>query len=164
MATKYIKIRGKIAWAKSLFNADDTPWGTFWSIEMYPDEASKQLMKEHDIGLRPVKKPFFEGEDGYKFRRPTQKNISGKMVDFERPQLMNADGGHLDLPESVYIGNGSVMELDVAVYQTLKGTGPVGHRLEKAKLLELVEYKGAESEKVEGATKTAVSPATKKPW
>lgn len=165
MATKFIKLTGKVAWAKNLFTLDETPWGKFWSVDLYPDAASLKLMKEHKVGLRPVNKPFFEGEDGFRFRRPNVKTISGKEVVFERPTLLDVDNNNLNMPEGVYIGNGSIMELNVAVYQTRGGEGPVGHRLEGAKLLELVEYTGdKENDPVEGQTKTAVSPPVKKPW
>lgn len=161
MASKYLKIRGKVAWAKHLFTLDESPYGKYWSVIMYPDKESRAAMKEAGIGLEPVKNPTFPGEDGFKFRCPVAKLIKDELVKFERPPVLNPDGTTLQLPEGVFIGNGSIMELNVIAFETQKGTGPVGHRLLSSTLLELVPYE-KQSNPLPDAVKTTVTRPTKK--
>lgn len=161
MASKYLKLRGKVAWAKNLFTVDESKFGKFWSVILYPDEESKKAMKEAGIGLQPVKNSDFPGEDGYKFRCPVTKLIKDELVRFEKPPILNPDGTTLQLPEGVFIGNGSIMELNVVAFETQKGEGPVGHRLLSSTLLELVPYE-KQTNPLPEETKTSVTRPTKK--
>lgn len=166
MATKYVNIVGKCAWAYHLFVPDEGRYGRRWMIDVYPTDEGMEVFKESGIELRPIRKPFFDGEVGYRFRRDVEKEIKGVKQTFTEPVVVDADGK--PWPNDVRIGNGSLVEINVAVYQTRGGDGPNGHRLQGAKILELVPYEPPTAEETAEAkpstVKTNISPRVKSPW
>lgn len=160
MATEYYNIVGKCAWAKNLFVPDVSKYGKKWSLDVYPDPDGLEVYKETGMQLKPIKKPYFDGEVGYKFRRDVEKRINGEMQQFDPPTVKNKDG--TDWPDNVSIGNGTVVEANIAVYDTVMGKG---HRLMGVTILEHVPYDApSANEKVAGATKTATSGRVAAPW
>lgn len=131
---KYYVLRGKLAWTQNLFKLDESPYGKTWNVELYPDADSLALFKEAGIQLQPNKKPVFEGELGYKFKRYPERNG----FEFDPPVVVDNDGEEWD--SNVAIGNGSIGEVTVCVYPTRKGMGPNGSRLEAVRVLEHVPY------------------------
>lgn len=131
---KYYVFRGKAAWTQNLFKLDESPYGKAWTVEVYPDKDSLELFKEAGVQLQPIKKPLFEGELGYRFKRYPERNG----FEFDPPVVVDNDGEHWD--PNVAIGNGSVVEITVCVYPTRKGMGPNGSRLESVRVLEHVPY------------------------
>jgi len=166
MATKYINIVGKCAWAHNLFKYDESRWGKRWMVDVYPNEEGLALMKEYGIALQPIKKPLFEGEIGFRFRRDVEKMIKGKTTEFEPPKVLDEEGRPWGNEER--IGNGSTVEINVAVYETRGGDGPNGHRLQGMKVLELVPYVAPDADENAPTTpkpvKTGTSPRVKSPW
>lgn len=130
MATKYIKVTGPCKWAK--INKPDEKYGN-WQITVYPDDASLKRIQDSGLQVGPKK-----DDDGinYTFRRPQRKIIKGEMVEFDKPEFKGT------LPDGVFMGNGSVVTVDVAVYDTMKGKG---HTLMSVKLEKLVEFKPDET-------------------
>lgn len=165
MATKYYNIVGKCAWAHNLFRPDESRYGKRWMVDVYPTEEGMKVFNEAGIELRPIKKPFFEGEVGYRFRRDVEKMIKGVVTEFDPPKVVDKDGKPWD--DNERIGNGSLVELNVAVYETRGGDGPNGHRLQGMKVLELVPYAPPEeggSSANAAPIKTNTSPRVKSPW
>jgi hypothetical protein len=166
MATQYYNITGKCAWAHNLFKYDESRYGKRWMVDVYPDEEGMETFNEAGIELRPIKKPLFEGEVGYRFRRDVEKQIKGKMESFQPPKIVDIDGEPWP-SDGPRIGNGSTVEINVAVYETRGGDGPKGHRLQGMRVLELVPYEAPNPEAtppVEAPVKTATSPRVKSPW
>lgn len=157
MATKYYTFVGKAAWPKVKV-PDETPWGKKWTIDLYPDADNIALIEESGVGLKPFKGETFPGETGYRFRRDVSKVINGEMQEFDPPVVTDVN----NQPLEANIGNGSLVEVNVAVYDTRKGTGPKGHRMNSIKVIELVPYAGKESIRV--AKNTSESPKVGKPW
>ena len=155
MATKYYVFVGKAAWPK-LVRPDEGPYGKKWMIDLYPDEDNLCLIEDSGVKINPIKaSPTFPGEIGYRFKRDVEKVINGKMTQFEPPKVVDKDNNEF----TENIGNGSIVECEVAVYDTRAGKG---HRLNTVRVLEHVPYVGQETIRV--GTKTAVSPKTKKVW
>lgn len=134
MATKYVNIIGKAAWAHNLFRLDESPYGKSWNVEVYPTPEGQKVFDEAAISLRPIKKPIFAGETGYKFKRHPEKNG----WEYSAPVVVDKDNN--PWPNDVAIGNGSLVEINVCVYDTRGGLGPKGHRLQSVKVLEHVPY------------------------
>lgn len=162
MATRYETFTGKIAWANHLFNLDSRFGEEKWAVDLYISGEDLKKWKELGIQLKPIKEDYKlfpeDGAEGFKVKRRKTQRINGSMQEFEAPEVVDAD----DKPwnqEKGMIGNGTVAEITLQVYDTAMG---VGNRLQKVKILELVPYEG--STKVEGSTKTSVSPTAKRPW
>lgn len=132
MATKFYKFKGKAAWAKVVV-PDESEYGVNWTIDMYLDKDNWALLKSSGVRLGEIKNPVFQGENGVKFKRPTEKVIKGDMAKFDPPKVTGPD----DKPFDELIGNGSIVEVVVAVYETRAGKG---HRLESVKVLEHTPY------------------------
>lgn len=126
MATKYFKFTGPCKWAK-VTKPDDKY--NVYSINVYLND--EMLAKYAKSGMQMQIK---EDEDGsyVAFRRPVQKIIKGELVELGPPRV-SYKGGDLEN----LIGNGSIVEVDVAVYDSLKGKG---HTLQEVKVKELVIY------------------------
>lgn len=165
MATKYVNIVGKCAWAYHLFIPDEGRYGRRWMVDVYPTKEGMEVFNSSGIGLKEIRKPFFEGEVGFRFRRDVEKEIKGVKQSFNPPVIVDSEGK--PWPEDVRIGNGSLVEVNVAVYQTRGGDGANGHRLQGMKVLELVPYEtpvAAEAPPATTQVKTNVSPRVKSPW
>lgn len=127
MATQYVKLVGPAKWAK-LIKPDDKY--QVYSINLYLDEVALEKYKKS--GMQMALK---EDDDGtyVAFRRPVQKIIKGDLVKLGPPKVTDSKGNEVtDL-----IGNGSIVEVDVAVYDSIKGKG---HTLQAVRVKELVKY------------------------
>lgn len=158
MATEYINLTGKAAWAYHLFQPDNRY--KQWTVDLYfePDSESLEAYNEAGIQLKQIKPEhaaFKAPLVGYRFKRRQEQIINGEKVTFDPPVVTDEEGNEF----SERIGNGSILEINVAVYDTAMGKG---HRLQSARVLELVPYE--KSEKVEDQPKTAKSKKVKTPW
>jgi hypothetical protein len=124
--------KGKCKWARVY--KPDQEYDTY-GIVVYPDKAGlKQYVKAgHQGEIR-------EDDDGQyvTFRRKANVLIrngakKGTVWDKGPPKIVDADGETFDR----LIGNGSMVEVTVEVYDTNKG---LGTSLERVRVLEHVEY------------------------
>jgi hypothetical protein len=149
--TKYIKVRGKVSYAK-LYEPDDFRGDKKWKINLYPDAASYDLIKK--VGMQNK----FKDDDGSKsgvtgrfcsLSRPTEKKFGADLTKFLPPEILDkggskiityeqSDDGVVMIGDKVIIGNGSECEIDLAVYQTERFGA--GSRFNSVKILDLIEY------------------------
>lgn len=127
MATKYYKFKGPCKWAK--LHTPDQKYNNYQINVYLDDEGIKQLK---DSGLQLSLKT---DEDGsfVTFRRPQQKIIKGQLVDLGKPRVEDKDRKPLE----ALVGNGSMVTVDVSVYDTLKGKG---HTMMGVQVTDLVIY------------------------
>lgn len=170
MATDFVKFTGKANWAK-IYEPEEFRGSTNWKIDLYLDK--KQLEARKKAGIQSK---VYEDENGsyVTFKRPHTKAIKGVMNEFSGPKVIGADGetlvsyhkneaGNAWVREGtpVLIGNGSTVEVEVAVYDTQMGKG---QRLESIRIIDLIEYKSDGGRRT--IVKGAEAPATgsKTPW
>lgn len=157
--TDIIKLTGTIYWAK-VYEPDSAFGAENYKFDFYP-ETEEDWKKFNDSGIQ---KKVKENEHGKFFQlvRPSFKLIKGTVVNFTGPVITDKDNKVIvdyvskSTGNRVYsydakkkddvqrrgspilIGNGSKVEITVAVYDTFKGKG---HRFETIKILDLIEYK-----------------------
>jgi hypothetical protein len=146
--TQTYKFTGKASWAK-VYEADEFRGSRNFKIDVYLDET--ELKKRKDAGIQSK---TYENEEGVyvQFKRPEVKLISGTKQIFAPPKILDKDGNVLveykkndtntgfdRIGEPVLIGNGSVVEVVVSVYDTSMGKG---QRLESVRIIDLIEYSG----------------------
>ena len=155
MATVYLKLQGKIEWAQNLFVPDEYNGAKRYTCSFFPDAEAKAALKASGLTLKlKADSKNFPGEEYIRPRRDLQKVIKGDVVTFDRPPILNADRSLAS--SDIRIGNGSKVELEIAVYDAGRYKG---HRLEKVRILDLVEYErplaagAAEAAKSEPSTK-----------
>lgn len=172
MAAKYEKFRGYSGYAM-MYKPDEFMDKKYWKISFYP-ETSKVMdaMKAKGVRLKIYEddgsKSGVEGQY-YVIKRPTEKNFKGVPTDFHPPVIYDKDGKILvgydketleRIGEPVLIGNGSLVEVTVCIYDAPpygKGT-----RLESVKILDLIEYNPPEEvTENEAEEKPAVEEAKK---
>jgi hypothetical protein len=110
-----------------------------YTIDLYPDDAGIETIKEAGLGIEPRIK---DDRTFYKFRRPDTKMIKGELVKFGPPKVVKATGEEKDgipvtEPFDGLIGNGSKVTIKVATYDAGKFRG---HRLEGVRVDDLVVY------------------------
>lgn len=130
MATQYLKFKGPCKWAK-VYRPDDYQQ---YSICLYLDEENKEKYLKSGMRMQ-----LREDEDGsfVQFKRAVSKLIKGQAVELGKPKTIDkAEKDFEDL-----IGNGSVVEVTVDVYDSMKGKG---HTLRQVKVLEHVVYERKE--------------------
>lgn len=134
MATKYIKVPGKIAWANTLRVPDTYNGAERYTCQLYPTEEGLKILKDSGCGLQfgSEKWAVFEGEKYVKPRRDAEKIIKNEVVTFGPPKI-TMNGADYD----GMIGNGSVVEASLAIYDAGRYKG---HRLESIRILDLIEY------------------------
>lgn len=127
MATKYVKFVGPAKWAK-VYKPDDKY--NVYSINLYLDAKTKESYIKSGIQGK-----IKEDEDGefVSFRRPASKIIKGDLVNLGPPKVLSKDKSEFD----EIIGNGSIVECDVSVYDTIKGKG---HTLNAVRVIDHKEY------------------------
>lgn len=156
--TDILKMNGKAYWCK-VYEPDTAFGASNYKLDFVPDEASLILFKASGI-----QKTIKEDERGkfFQLARPDFKLIKGDVINFTGPVIEDKDGKVIvdyinkETGRRVYsysakdkanvirrgtpilIGNGSGVEVKVAVYDTLKGKG---HRLETIRVTDLIEYK-----------------------
>jgi hypothetical protein len=163
LLTEVIKLKGKIAWAK-VYEPDTAFGQENYKIQFYP-ESEVDWKKFHDSGIQK-KTNEDDGEKSgvsgkyFQLVRQSFKMIKGAIVNFTGPVIEDKDGKTIvDYVNSegrrvysydnkdkanitrrgspILLGNGTTVEITVAVYDTFKGKG---HRLEAIRVLDLVEY------------------------
>lgn len=186
MATQYYNIKGRIKWAK-VYEPDEFSGAENWKVNFYPFDGG-EWEKFQKTGLQNVPK---EDEDG-KFvtlRRPVKKLINDELVIFSPPEITGAvnvsyqdDEGNpvrsynkskpvkiKVVGEKEILGNGTLVVLNISVYDTAKGKGG---RFESLRVLDLVgmpENKRDEPVTEDEADEAVVEDATgekeeKLPW
>jgi hypothetical protein len=132
MATKEYYFSGTINWAKrsidDRFATKDNPGN--WTINLIPDEASKALMKESGLRLRP------QADGSYKFKRPVSREFKGVIKEFGPPTFLIVQDGKKVEYDGI-VGNGSTGMIKVEVYDSAMGKG---HRYIGVLVEKLVEY------------------------
>lgn len=169
--TVYAKFTGPVKWAK-VFEPDTAFGTTKWSIDQYLDAG--ELTKRKELGIQSKIKSDELGEYAT-YKRDTTKVFGGKVVEFHPPIIYNKDGSkavwyelsedgtsYVRKGDPILIGNGSVCEITVAVYETMKGKG---QRLESVRIIDLIEYvREDRGDYVPGFIEKDSKPAVKTPW
>ena len=159
MASKNYKFRGFSGYAM-MYRPDEFMDKEFWKISFYPEtEAVLDKMKAKGVRLKVYE------DDGEKsgvsgkyvvIKRPTEKEFKTGLVEFNPPSIYDKDGKGLVTydkesgdrkGEPVLIGNGSLVEVTVSIYDA-KPYGK-GTRLESVKILDLIEYNPEEEDDAE---------------
>ena len=159
MATEYLNLVGKARFIKNLFKPDDAFGASKYKAGIWLDEEN--LQKFQDSGIQVTPKVDQDGTYVV-LSRDDAKPIGKQMVYFCPPYIKNKDTSYRvhyvdennepirqyhdpnrkanirQVGETFLIGNGSIVELNVAVFDTkYKGKG---HRLEGVRILDLIEY------------------------
>ena len=143
MATRIVKLTGIGEWAKVFAeNRDLLGYGGAYeghgggcTIDVILDEDNLMKLK----ASRSIKKgkPDIEGRGHtVKFLR---KFATGKGWESGAPVVVKSDDSPWDYNSDGTIGNGSLVEVTLTVYDTRR-PDIVGTRLDKVKVMELVEY------------------------
>lgn len=181
--TEYIKLRGKSRWPL-LYDKTDDKYGSVWKIDLYLDEEN--LKKYENLGLQRAVR---DGDDGkyVTFKRDVFKIFNPKEGPqyFAPPRVYDKNGKGLvtyvdkeggkpiysakspdafhRVGEPVSIGNGSEVEVTVAVFELNKIKGK-GSRLESVKILDLIEYVRPEEPEVPVEAPKEAKGKGKAPW
>ena len=158
---EYHKFKGYVAWCRP-YQPDEYKGNKFWKLNLYPDPEN--IKKIRTSGLQ-LKKKDDDGESSgvtgefYTFRRSCEKEFNDGKTFFCPPEVLDKDGKKLvtyqdskgetaytfkageevsQIGDEILIGNGSLVEIDVLVFET-KRFGK-GHRLNSIKILDLIEY------------------------
>ena len=148
MATRKVKLTGLGYWAKVFEdNRDLTGFedalkdvGGQTCIDMDLDVDMMQKLSDSKSMKKGSASADNEGLTRVRFTRKWQENYGGGA-----PKVTKADGTAWDFDEDGAIGNGSVVEVLLNVYDTSRKS-IVGTRLEKVKVLEHVKYEPDEDE------------------
>ena len=148
MATRKVKLTGLGYWAKVFEdNRDLTGFedalkdvGGQTCIDMDLDVDMLQKLRDSKSMKKGSASADNEGMTRVRFTRKWQENYGGGA-----PKVTKADGTVWDFDEDGAIGNGSVVEVLLNVYDTSRKS-IVGTRLEKVKVLEHVKYEPDEDE------------------
>lgn len=174
--TKYVKFRGKSVYAM-VYRPDEYNGQEFWKIGLAVTKEEAEKIKASGSQVRAK---FSENipniDDGtrfFTFRRQTEKEFRTGLTNFCPPTIYDKKGKNLvsyhqgreqvyqygeddDRPERkgepVIIGNGSDIEVTVAIYPA--GSFGKGTRLESIKIIDLIEYNPDDEEEVEPEDET----------
>lgn len=163
--TEYVTFRGISKYAQ-VYVPDEFRGAVRWKMDFYPqNDAELQRLMSY---MHPDKK-VKEDEDGkfIQLRRDTTKLIKGKLVHFTPPHIYDEDGNPLviyvdknnkpvhsfdnpnekpkKLGKDVLIGNGSVVDVTLAIWKTAMGPG---NRIQSIKIVDLIEYEKSEEKEV----------------
>lgn len=101
-----------------------------YSVGVTLDAASQAELKASGLTLQDRS---YNGATFTTFRRPQQKLIKQELVQFGPPVVIDKNNE----PVTKMVGNGSKVTVKVIAYDSMKGKG---HRLEKVRVDELIEY------------------------
>lgn len=161
MATQYPRIKGKIMYGM-FYEPDEYEGARRWKMMFFPEDGGEwQKIQKAGIQAQP-KKLQETGEEYINLRRDCSKVINNNLVVFSPPIIYMGndkepavsyvdENGDLvrsftrgqDEPtitrkgEPILAGNGSTVEVTLAVYDTRRGKGT---RVESIRILDLVEY------------------------
>lgn len=165
MGTRKVKLVGMGYWAKVFEdNRDKTGFedalveiGGQTTIDMDLDDANMEKLKKSKSMKRGTPSSENAAMTRVRFTRKWTEQYGGG-----EPSVVKADGTKWDYDEDGPIGNGSTVEVTLAVYDTSRKS-IVGTRLEKVKVLEHKVYDpDAEDEEEEApATKAPTKTASK---
>jgi hypothetical protein len=144
MATRLVKLRGPAYWAKVFeSNRDLTGYdnaladiGGQTTIDIDLEDKYMNLLHKSRSMLRGSESKDNPGMTRVKFKRKWQENYGGGEPKIERP-----DGTPWDIEQDGLIGNGSMVEVTVSVYDTSR-KNIVGTRLDKVKVLKHEQFGG----------------------
>lgn len=159
MATKYLKFKGFVKWAK-VYEPDNYNDILKYTLAFYPENGAEwEKFRKSGIKLKVKDDPNGEGQF-VNIKRPVEKTFGSKDVIFTPPIITGKVNVHYIDPEnptkplrsydkgtvaevqrvgeSVSIGNGSRVIVTICTYET-KSFG-IGSRLESLEILDLVEY------------------------
>jgi hypothetical protein len=122
---------GKAKWCK-LYQPDDFNGLKKWKMSFFPDPQSWDRYEK--AGLK-LKRRFDEDGEYIILSRDTEKVMKGNVVEFEPPEVVDADEREFVEP----IGNGSEVTVAVATFDTKFGKG---HRLNKVRVDTHVPFDG----------------------
>lgn len=159
--TKFFSFTGLCSYAK-LYEPDDYKGSQFWKINLHVDKDTAKKIRESGSLVRPhVDNEEVSGVPGtyYTFRRDLVKKIRDQEVEFNPPEIFDADGKPImvyvkdgdtgetkAVGEKVYLGNGSKVEVTVEVYPA--GSYGNGTRLRSVKVIDLIKYDPKAKEEV----------------
>lgn len=161
--TKFIEVEGLVSYAK-IYEPDDYNGKEFWSLNLHPDEENRDKIKAAGCQTKFKKEGNEEYSNVpggfYKFKRDLEATIKGEKVEFNPPEVFDADGkplvtydGSEMKGQKLLIGNGSKISVTLEVYKTQIGNGT---RLRSIKILDLIKY-DPNKDKVEDSEKEEVS-------
>ena len=135
MPGEMINIQGKVKWAR--FVAPDK--FDCWSCDIYPTAESLEVLR--GLQAEGAKNVMKKDDDGYfmRIRRPVNKKMGAKMVNFTAPRVVDTNGQPADASK---IGNGSDVTLKIEAYQhnVPNGGKAKAIRLEAVKIDNLVPF------------------------
>lgn len=142
MGTRKVKLTGYAYWAKVFEeNRDLTGYedalkdiGGQCTIDVALDAEQMDKLKRSKSMLKGRPSDEHEGHTVVRFRRKWQEEYGGGA-----PKVVKADGTNWDYDEDGFIGNGSLVEVLLNVYDTSR-KNIVGTRLEKVKVVEHKVY------------------------
>ena len=148
MATRLVKLRGIGYWAKVFENNRDLTGyenaladvGGQTTIDVDLDEQHIDLLKRSKSMLTGRQSPDNPDLTRVKFKRKWQEQYGGG-----EPKIVRADDTPWDIETDGLIGNGSEVEVTLAVYDTSRPR-IVGTRLDKVKVTKHVPYEGSSIE------------------
>lgn len=123
--TKYAYLSGEISWPylNKLDKYD------CYSVTIKLDPESIETMKALPLKLKD------RGDNTYILKRKPTIVVRGETKELGAPDVLNADATPFD--NSKMIGNGTLATVKIAYYVTKIG---YGHRLDKVRIDELIEY------------------------
>lgn len=107
-----------------------------WHVGLILDDESKAAYAASGIQVtpKPVKRDDPNSPLYVRFSRKTQQIMKNELVKFAAPEVVDAN----NQPLSALVGNDSKLTVKVSVFDTMRGKG---HRLDKVRVDELIEYK-----------------------
>lgn len=167
MGTRKVKLSGYGYWAKvfednrDLTGFEDALKDSGGQCTIDVDLSKEQFLKLQSSKsmLRGKPSEDNEGNTRVRFKRKWTENFGGGA-----PTVVKADGSPWNFDEDGFIGNGSLVEIILSVYDTSR-KNIVGTRLEKVKVLEHKEYNPDEDEEEDEApppTAAKVAPVATK--
>lgn len=163
MATRLVKLRGTAYYPKVFeSNRDLTGYdnalvdvGGQTTIDVDLDDRHIALLQRSKSMLRGSPSPENAGLTRVKFKRKWQEQYGGG-----EPKVLRADDTPWDVNTDGMIGNGSEVEVTIAVYDTSR-KNIVGTRLDSVKVLNHVPYEGGSKIEVMTVDDIGSAPAPK---
>jgi len=142
MGTRKVKLTGYAKWAKVFEqNRDLTGYedalkdiGGQCTIDVSLEPEDVDKLKRSKSMLKGKDCDEYKGRTSIRFRRKWEEQYAGGA-----PTVLKADGSKWDYEEDGLIGNGSLVEVVLQVYDTSRPR-IVGTRLERVKVLEAKTY------------------------
>ena len=143
MATRKVVLTGVSEWAKVFEENRDTK-GFEGAYEEFDGACTiDMILDEDNIKKLSASKSMKKGSPDPEGRGTKVKFVrkfnTGRDWDSGAPVVTKADGSKWDYEEDGVIGNGSTVQVTLSVYDTSR-KAIVGTRLDRVKVIELVEY------------------------